>query len=260
MIDAARRRRFSRRPSQKRMHPFNRLLRPFGFQVHRARPSTTLPKSNHLRVIEHFSIEVILDVGAHKGVSAQKLFDEGYRGKIISFEPIAEYFRILQEKSERARQRGHQWEVRQLALGDVDGTLPINVSGNGQSSSLVAMHPSHEQLNPSSKYLGQEKIAVARLDTIAEEFFTPQKRVLLLLDVQGFEPQALAGAERTLPKLTGVQLEVNFRPAYSTGFDIPTAFQTMEKHGFTPCYVEPAWGDMETSVFYQVDVLWFRVP
>jgi FkbM family methyltransferase len=240
------------------MNPINRLLQPLGIQIHRAtRPSPT--KSNYVTLLEHFGINVVLDVGAHEGVSAQKLFDGGYRGRVISFEPIAKFFQKLDERAAQGRQRGLAWETRPMGLGNEDATLAINVAGNGESSSLVAMMPEHERLNPNSKYQGKENIQVARLDTIFDELVTSSDRVLLQLDVQGFEPQALEGAQRSLARLIGVQLEVNFRPAYATGFDVPTAFQTMEKLGFTPCYVEPAWGDEKTWVFYQVDVLWFRV-
>ncbi|MEO6568571.1 MAG: FkbM family methyltransferase, partial [Opitutaceae bacterium] len=217
-------------------------------------------KSNYVTLLEHFGIDVILDVGAHEGLSARKTFDHGYRGRIISFEPLAKHFGKLNEACAQARQKGYAWEARHQGLGDQDATLPINVAGNGESSSLVAMLPEHEKLNPTSKYLGQEAISVVRLDTIFDQLrLTTKNRVLLQLDVQGFEPQALEGACLSLPKITGVQLEVNFRPAYATGYDVPTAFQSMEKLGFTPCYVEPAWGDEKTWVFYQVDVLWFRV-
>jgi FkbM family methyltransferase len=241
------------------MHPLNRLLKPLGFHVHRTAPSTQPSKSDYIKMLEHFGITVILDVGAHEGHTAEKFFDQGYRGRIISFEPIAKHFQVLNQKCTAAKQAGHAWEARHAALGNEDATTTINVAGNGLSSSLVAMLPEHEQLNPDSRYAGKEKITVVRLDTIIDSLVSSQDRVLLQLDVQGFEPQALEGAQRTLPRLAGVQMEVNFRPTYATGFDVPGAFQIMEKHGFTPCYVEPAWKDPATSVFYQVDVLWFRV-
>ena len=70
------------------MNPINRLLHPLGIQIHRAARAQPPPKSDYVTMLEHFGINVILDVGAHEGHTAEKLFEQGYRGRIISFEPI----------------------------------------------------------------------------------------------------------------------------------------------------------------------------
>jgi FkbM family methyltransferase len=242
------------------MHPLNHLLLPLGFRINRLQPKGPQPKSDYVTMLDHFGINLILDVGAHKGAAAQRLFESGYTGRIVSFEPVRAHFDVLTQKSAEGRQRGFAWEVRHAAIGDTDGTTEINISKNGASSSIAEMLPTHERLNADSKYTGKETITLHQLDTVLPEIARPGDRILLLLDVQGFEPQALAGAKNSLPGLAGVQLEVGFRPTYATGFDIPGAFAAMSGHGFTPCYVEPAWKDPKSCVFYQVDVLWFRVP
>jgi hypothetical protein len=96
------------------------------------------------------------------------------------------------------------------------------------------------------------------LDDLAEELVTPHKRTLVQLDVQGLERQVLAGAAQTLPKLAAVQLEVSLRPVYQGGLSVMDAFSLMEKANFVPVYVQPAWMDPISRVFYQLDVLWLR--
>lgn len=242
------------------MHPLNRLLTPLGVQVHRLQPEGPRRKSDYVTMLEHFGINLILDVGAHEGTSALRLFESGYTGRLISFEPVAAHFKVLSAKCSESLKNGYAWETRNFAIGDKDEETAINISNNGLSSSIADMLPTHEQLNADSKYVRKETISVRQLDSVLPGIVRPGDRVLLLLDVQGFEPHALAGAKKSLPILTGVQLEVGFRPTYATGFDVPTAFNAMAQYGFTPCYVEPAWKDPKSCVFYQVDVLWFRLP
>lgn len=241
------------------MHPINRALSRFGFQVHRVQQQPADCRSEYVKMLDHFGITLILDVGAHEGVTAQHLFENGYRGRIISFEPVRKHFAVLSAKCIAASEKGHRWEALQFAIGDKDEESFINIANNGLSSSLTDMLPMHMETNSESHYVGRERIDIRRLDSMFPKLIQPHDKVLLLLDVQGFEPQALEGAQESLDGLTGVQLEIGFRQAYASGFDVPTAFGVMSAKGFTPCYVEPAWKDTRSFVFYQVDVLWFRI-
>src|SRR5437764_15402991 len=56
----------------------------------------------------------VIDVGAHRGEYGRLLRDLGYEGEIISFEPVAANFKILERKSAS----DPRWQVHRLALGD----------------------------------------------------------------------------------------------------------------------------------------------
>jgi FkbM family methyltransferase len=240
------------------MHPLNRLLAPFSLQLRRV-PQPGAPwKSDQLVILEHFGIDQIIDVGAHVGHSAAELFRQGYLGSVISFEPVQKHYDLLAEAVKAGQDQGWRWTARQEALGDRAGSATIHVAGNGQSSSLAAMLEEHVRLNPDSAYIQDEEVRVVMLDDLAEELVTPHKRTLVQLDVQGLERQVLAGAAQTLPKLAAVQLEVSLRPVYQGGLSVMDAFSLMEKANFVPVYVQPAWMDPISRVFYQLDVLWLR--
>lgn len=79
-------------------------------------------------------IETVIDVGANAGQFA-RLLREGlaYQGWIISIEPLPDAFAIL-----RAKAAGNdKWSILNLALGDGDVVLPLNVSDNSVSSSIL---------------------------------------------------------------------------------------------------------------------------
>ena len=56
------------------------------------------------RVLERFSVDCVFDVGANDGQYATQLRKKvGYKGLIISFEPIPESAQIIREKSKMTR-------------------------------------------------------------------------------------------------------------------------------------------------------------
>jgi FkbM family methyltransferase len=215
-------------------------------------------RSEYVAILEHFGISQVLDVGAHEGHSARGLFENGFTGSVISFEPVTAHFTILEEAADRGRAMGWNWATRNFALGDACGTAEINIAGNGQSSSLVGMLEEHVRLNPGSSYIGEETVQIRTLDSLADELLGTKQRTLLQLDVQGFERQVLCGASLSLPDLAAVQLEVSLRPVYQGDLSTVDAFSMMEREGMVPVYMQPAWKDPVSCIFYQMDALWVR--
>ena len=97
-----------------------------GFDVKRITPST----SNDLRtrlLLDHHKIGLVLDVGANAGQYASSLRESGYRGKIISFEPLSTMYSVL----ERASRTDPLWVIAsRTAIGNIDGEIEINISEN----------------------------------------------------------------------------------------------------------------------------------
>ena len=63
-----------------------RLINKFNLDITKY-PSTDLRRRNKL--LNHFKIDLILDVGANSGQYAQESFNNKFKGKIISFEPFS---------------------------------------------------------------------------------------------------------------------------------------------------------------------------
>ena len=72
-----------------------------------------------------YNIETVLDVGANTGQFANTLRKNGYKNKIISFEPNSKIYDHLLKNS----QRDKNWQIfKQCALGDFDGKIDLNIS------------------------------------------------------------------------------------------------------------------------------------
>jgi len=193
---------------------------------------TRHPASRRQQLLARAGVDVVLDVGAAAGAYAGTLRAFGYRGRIVSFEPVAETFAAL-----RARSAGDPlWDARNCALGDAAGTATISLAGD--SSSLLPMGEAHRRAAPDVLVTGEQAVTVERLDDIAGEVIGAGTAPFLKLDTQGFERQVLAGAAATLPSVVGLQLELSFVELYRGSMLVDEAVSWAYGNGFVLVGIE----------------------
>jgi len=231
-----------------------RFLRKCGFDLVRYEPNTHA-LARRSRLLGAYDVDVVLDVGANVGQYARQLRDIGYRGRIVSFEPVQAAYRRL---SEAARSDG-AWTPINCALGDVDGRVEIHVAGNSQSSSLFAMMPAHLTSEPASQYVGSEEIEIRRLDSCFHDFCSGQDNVLLKIDTQGFEKRVLEGAETSLMAIRTIQLELSLVPLYEGEALFDEMYRLVQSKGFQLVSIETTFADKSSGQLLQFDGI-FRRP
>jgi FkbM family methyltransferase len=207
-----------------------------------------------LRLLKRFEADLVLDVGANAGQFARRLRAMGYRGRIVSFEPLAQPYAKLRFNTAAIA----NWQAVQLALGDTDETRTIHVAGNSQSSSFLEMLPQHLAAAPKSAYVGSESVTVRRLDSIIDQYCRSGDRVFLKIDTQGFEAAVLRGARQSLARCIGVQLEMSIAPLYQGELLLPELIREMAQHGFALMDLKPGFFDPRTGELLQLDGLFFR--
>src|SRR5262249_19705970 len=156
-------------------------------------PAAASPQSLECRRggwLQELGITLLLDVGANTGQYARRVRRQGFQGRMVSFEPLADAFDQLQQTARRDR----RWQCLKLALGSAGTTIPLNVSGNRESNSFLPMAHQHELSAPGSGYVRQELARVVRLDSLVPDVIHADDRIYLKLDVQGFETEVLKGA------------------------------------------------------------------
>lgn len=207
------------------------------------------------RMFSQHGITLVLDVGANVGQFARSLRLNGYQGRIVSFEPLANAHARLR----KAAQRDPLWIVPDaVAMGDSPGSTVLHVAGDSVSSSVLEMLDAHRHAAPDSAYVGSESVPVAKLDTAAAEFLQPQDEVFLKIDVQGFESQVLAGAAETLPRVKGLMLELSLVPCYSNQILFQPMLACLREQGFELWNLMPGTAESETQRLLQVDAVLFR--
>lgn len=189
-----------------------RSLRVFGYDIVPF-PAVDSLAAHLLLLFRQLDINCVFDIGAHFGEYGTFLREIGYRGQIISFEPIPLNFAVLEQQCSR----DPKWRGLCLALGSRDGTMRINVTHATEFSSfLTPSRLSHEEFEQRSHIERVEVVEVRRLDGIFTECLheIPDPHVYCKMDTQGYDLEVLAGAGAHLADVLALQSEVPLRPMY----------------------------------------------
>lgn len=210
--------------------------------------------ARRMQLLKHHRVDVLFDVGANVGQYAAQMREIGYLGRMVSFEPLPEAYQALTTRAKHDA----TWEAVNLALGDVDTTATINVAGNSQSSSLLAMLPRHAAFAPDSAYVDEVEVTVRQLDGIYKDYYRLGEQVYLKLDVQGYEQNVLKGASLFLQHVVGVQMEMSLVALYEGERLIDEMIRYMDAEGFKLMSIEPGVCDPQSGQMLQADGVFFR--
>ncbi len=169
----------------------------------------------------------VLDGGANQGQFARAALETFPEARLLAFEPLPDVAETLRRNlADDARA-----QVYETALGRHDGQITFHQNAYSLSSSALPLHAHHLAAFPHARPLRTLEVPVARLDTLLDgEKLTPP--VLLKLDLQGFELEALRGAPATLGRVDYVLLEVAFKPMYEGEPLFPDLYDHMRAAGF----------------------------
>jgi FkbM family methyltransferase len=211
------------------------------------------PLARRNSLFAHYGIDLVIDVGANAGQYGRFLRTTGYRGQILSLEPLSTAFAQLQITAAS----DPSWKTRRTAIGDHSGTATINVAANSESSSLLPMLPEHLKAYPQSAFQSTEEVPVTRLEEIIDD--VPRSaRIFVKVDTQGYERRVIESAGAALERVRGVQLEMSLVPLYEGESLLPDLVTFMSSEGFTLMSVEPGAGNGTTGQLLQIDGLFFR--
>lgn len=237
----------------KAMSTARRLFRRTGFDLIRYH-HTSHPVARLLRLLEHHGVRQVFDVGANVGQYGMFMRRNGYRGRLVSFEPLSGALPLLRRRADA----DGDWQVLPFGLGDFDGEATINVAGNSESSSFLDMLPLHAEVMPVAGYIGTETVSIRRLDSVIDQHATAGEPLFVKLDAQGYERRILDGAARSLPRIAGLQVELSPSPLYAGEAPLPEMVQYLADRGFVLMGVEPGWSHGGTGQLMQMDGVFFR--
>ena len=207
-----------------------RCVRSLGYDIVPFPPSDYVRSRDSVRrVLDKLSIDCVVDVGANHGQYGSWLRDIGYKGWIVSFEPVRAPFEDL----ERCAAARPPWRAFQYALGSENGQAEINVNVHDVLTSFLL--PIVTETLPWSKVAGRETVEVRRLDSILDESLggIPSPRLYLKLDTQGFDLEALRGADGVLANFLAAQTEISFVPLYEGMPNWIDSLKEFQSRGFS---------------------------
>ena len=200
-------------------------------------------------------IGLVLDIGANKGQYGKILRDNiGYKGLIVSFEPLMDAFVILQQTVAS----DPLWECHNIAFGDTAGTATINISANSHSSSLLPVSGRALEIEPSAGYIGSQDVVVHRLDAVLDQYTWPGEEIFLKIDTQGYELKILNGALGVMNRFALIQLETSFFEVYRGTTLIGDMIKFLDYIGYRVVSIEPGWENPATGELLEADIIFGR--
>jgi FkbM family methyltransferase len=169
--------------------------------------SGVLAGTEHEHVLRGLVVDGIIDVGANRG-QFSLVASEIFPGcPIIAIEPLPGpatiYRRVLASRA----------VLHECAVGRTEGELEIFETSDDDSSSLLQPGAAQIRLSAGSAVVAKRRVRVRTLDDLTSDLRATD--VLLKLDVQGFEMEALAGAARLLTtQVRYVYVEASFTELY----------------------------------------------
>lgn len=226
----------------------------FGVEMHWYNPAQS-QDARLLKLLEYHGIDTVIDVGANDGGYGRFLREGGYKGSVLSFEPLAD----AHEKLSASAAQSKNWHVApRMALGAEDGEVEINVAGNSTSSSVLPMAELHSSAESSSRYVGVQRVPLRRLESVEDEVIKQGKAILLKIDTQGYEMPVLKGSGALLDRVNGLQLELSLVPLYDGQILYREIIEWLDNKGFELWNVMPGFVDTRSGRMLQMDGVFFR--
>jgi len=210
------------------------------------------------KLLNHFGITQVIDVGANTGQFAEGIIDFGYKGKVISFEPVSSAFQSLSKRVNKYP----QWEAYHAAIGNIDGQVDINVSEDTQFSSIKNIKEDFTETLSAARTIRKEVVDIHRLDSLIGKYFEIDQPTLLKIDTQGFEKEVMEGAAELIKSVKGLKLEIplakNLEIYNEIEWDIVDYISMFAKMGFTCMSLDTINADKTTGIVYEVDGIFIR--
>lgn len=208
-----------------------KLLNQLGIVAFKRASRVYLPEDDAYRIaVERCGQQnpLIIDGGAHRGgsVSAFSLFAP--QAEFHCFEPDP----ILTNELRTTFRGRTNVNIVESALGRSSGQASFNINASRPTNSLLpAAEGIQADLQALCQVVDQVEVQVVSIDEYCETRSIARVDILKL-DLQGYDYEALRGAERTLETVSVVQVEVLFTEIYRGCKLFPDVLALMLQHGF----------------------------
>jgi FkbM family methyltransferase len=177
-------------------------------------------------MLDHVSAnDVLLDIGANRGYYALAVLAVQPRAQVVAFEPNPHVFEKLKKNI-----RLNSWSERiialNLAVGEKEGSLPLNIA---RSDSASSFDPKWATMW-GRKIVAQEDVIVKPLDAILLEYKIANPNHIKI-DTEGFELPILLGAKNVL-KNCHPHLYLEAHPRHENDRTIDDLCEFLSNYGY----------------------------
>ncbi|QKZ11538.1 FkbM family methyltransferase [Spirosoma sp. KUDC1026] len=179
--------------------------------------------------IHDLHINTILDIGANVGQAAINFCTLFPAAVVHSFEPIPDCFAQLKKVATAFP----ALSVHNFALGNETGQIDFHQNAYSPASSILPMSDEHIKSYPKTIESSTISVPIRRLDDIAAELnLSKQTRMLVKIDVQGYEKNVIAGGNNVIRSASIVVVETSIKSLYEGDSSFRDLYQLLSDLGF----------------------------
>jgi FkbM family methyltransferase len=233
---------------------FRKLARSMGFDIARF-PGAAAHWPRLAEMLGRHRVTVVFDIGANIGQYASSLRNNGYRGRIVSFEPLSAAHAELSANADL----DPGWQVApRSAVGAAVGKATLNISPESDMSSLLPLTDDAAEKFASVRPTASETAPLTTLAAELPRYAAADDVIFVKSDTQGYEMEVLDGLADTADRIVGLQLELSLVPIYQGQPDYLTVLERVRELDFTPHLVVPGYFSRHHGQMIEFDVVCFR--
>ena len=166
-----------------------------------------------VKFIENENIEIVLDIGAHKGEFLNHIKKIKTIRKVFSLEPQKKIYRELLGKIDNKKFFAHN-----IAISDTNGIKKMEINDFTMTSTLSKVNSSSVYYKIKKFIIGNKKKKYENIKAEKLDHFTKKRNLkkidLLKIDVEGHEFQAIKSGLKTLKKTKYLLIEFRQNDLY----------------------------------------------
>lgn len=209
-------------------NPFNVIFILKHVALNKVHLGELLNLLKHKKFILGMNINTVIDVGANKGQFISAINAMIPHAKIYAFEPIPQCFNRLEKNFSNYP----NINITCAAIGERCGNIQFYLNDFAESSSILEMGEVHKENFPWTKQVSKIEVDLLTLDSVINSFDL-KKKVLLKIDVQGYEKYVLDGANMMLKYVDLIIVETSFQQLYDNQSSFDEIYSKLKLIGFT---------------------------
>lgn len=193
-----------------------------------------------IKLIKHYQIETIIDIGANRGQYATMLRNEvGYKQQIHSLEPVSTIFQELVKNSSA----DPLWHAHQLAISQKKEQKEINILEPDVLTSFLdpkrADEMPHQEFKEGIPLSRKETVNCLPLSDFIEKQEIDTKHCLIKTDTQGYDLEVISSLGSTISQIPLIQAEIPNLSYYQNSNSYQEFIEFLEQRNFQLANLSP---------------------
>ncbi len=211
---------------------FKKLFSLFGYTLSRPHKSISMDEIIKLR-LRYLPTDILLDVGANKGVFT-KCFRDEFKDFHL-FEPNPDLVKSLKDQF-----RENDYKIMDFGTGDINEKILLNIT-NDDSSSLSSIKEQTVELKNNfrnTNIVKKVEVEIKRLDDYLSKIELNDKKIFIKIDTQGNDFETLIGLGKYIKNVSFIKIEMPCINLYNSNYNHWDILDYLQNNNFKPVYFE----------------------